>query len=317
MSDTFVSVVMPMKNARAYVDAAARSVLQERDVKLELVVVDDGSSDDSRTIVLAIDDPRLRVIDGPCEGFSKCLNAGFAASRGEVLMQCDADDLFEAGRIRHQLTWLDAHEDFDALAGSMTVIDNKGLLVAIPPVTDGSWIDISDELRRGVVRTSLCTYGIRRRVLDRVGLLRPYFETSPDLDFQFRMGERCRVAYDPQNTYFYRLHADSITHTQSNSRRIFFEQTARAFQLERLETGSDALSRGSPPRPPVLAEDKPNPVSSQIQGMLVGQAWRHLKEGNRLAALGSAWRAIRHGPSNVSAWRALVLVSLVRISRRR
>ena len=55
-----VSAIMPMRNAQAYVRAAAESVLQERGLALELVVVDDGSTDDSRACVQGLADPRVR-----------------------------------------------------------------------------------------------------------------------------------------------------------------------------------------------------------------------------------------------------------------
>src|SRR3954471_10442870 len=88
-----ISVIIPMKNAEAYVRAATESVLAQRDVELETIVVDDGSSDRSADVVRGIGDPRVRVVPGPQKGISAAFNAGLSVAKGEFLARCDADDL--------------------------------------------------------------------------------------------------------------------------------------------------------------------------------------------------------------------------------
>ncbi len=69
-----VSVVMPMRNAAPFVEGALRSVLAEDQIKLEVVVVNDGSTDGSADVVRSLNDPRIVLIDGPCAGIAACLN---------------------------------------------------------------------------------------------------------------------------------------------------------------------------------------------------------------------------------------------------
>lgn len=312
-----VSVIMPMRNAEPYVGDAIRSVLVEQSVDLELVVVDDGSTDHSREIVAAIDDRRIRIVDGPSRGFSWSFNTGLAASKGDIFMPCDADDLYEDGRIGKQVEWLNSHPEFDALAGSFSRMDKAGRLVSVAGNLHSNWEEITDELTHGITRTSWCTFAYRRRIIDSVGVLRPYFETSPDIDFQLRISARHRVGFDPANTYYYRLHGESITHTQPNARRTFFEATAREFQRQRLETGLDDLERGQPPSPPCVTSEKPNSVSHQIQGMLIGQSWRLLDDGKLGPAVNYSLRAITSDPWQISAWRNLLLITLRGVFGRR
>ena len=75
------TLLMPMRNARPFVAAALRSVLSQEGVDLEVVVIDDGSTDGSADAVRALGDPRVRIIDGPRQGISAAMNAGIAAAR--------------------------------------------------------------------------------------------------------------------------------------------------------------------------------------------------------------------------------------------
>jgi len=125
-----VSVIVPMLNGEEFIEEALRSILREAGVPLEVVVIDDGSTDRSREIIEAIGDARVRVVDGPRKGISACLNAGIAAARGEIIMRCDADDVYPAGRILRQVSWLTDHPLQDAVAGAFSTIDPGGRLVA-------------------------------------------------------------------------------------------------------------------------------------------------------------------------------------------
>ena len=81
---SLLSVLIPMRNAEPYVAAALDSVLSQRDVQLEVVIIDDGSTDRSVQIVEQINDPRVRIIRGPRKGIAAAFNAGLAAARGEI-----------------------------------------------------------------------------------------------------------------------------------------------------------------------------------------------------------------------------------------
>ncbi len=87
------SVVIPAFNASQTVVAAVRSVLAQTERDLEVVVVDDGSADDTADVVEQLDDPRLRVVRQPNGGPAKARNAGIALSAGEYVSFLDSDDL--------------------------------------------------------------------------------------------------------------------------------------------------------------------------------------------------------------------------------
>jgi glycosyltransferase involved in cell wall biosynthesis len=307
-----------MRNVEAFVEEALASILCERTVPLEVVVVDDGSTDASRARVAAVSDPRVRLVDGPRRGIAACLNAGIAAARGDILMRCDADDLFSPGRIARQTAWLAQHPTHAAVCGAYTSIDRRGRFVAqLCLHANAADVDVSEELCRGVTRTSLCTFAMHRAVVEKIGGFREYFVTCEDVDFMLRLGEAAKVHYLPENTYVYRLHEASITHTQATVQRQFYEEMAHDFQAQRLGQGSDALQRNEAPSPPAGAHTRASTAASQIQGMLVGRAWRLFEQGERREALVVAVRAVRHGPRQAVAWRTLVLVAWRSLTRAR
>ena len=307
-----VTVVMPMRNARGFVHESLRSVLSEKAVSIEIVVVDDGSTDGSAEIVQGVGDPRIRLLDGPRQGIAACLNRGYAAARGDVLMRCDADDLYPSARIAKQVAWLRANPSYGAVCGGYSMVSAKLRPVAsfgLDALTDPD-ADVHGELRRGHLRTHLCTFAWKRELFEPAGMFREYFETAEDLDFQMRLGERCQIRFLAGCAYLYRLHDDSITHTQGSTRRIFFEQTARRFQAQREVSGFDALQRGLPPAAPFDSLDAPTRTAEQVQGMLIGRAWWELSNGRRLAALHASLLAIRASPRRWDAWVTLCKVVL-------
>lgn len=104
-ADDLVSVVVPAYNAEATLAATLDSVRRQSYRALEIVVVDDGSTDATPTIVraAAAEDPRVRLLTAPNGGVAKARNAGIAASRGAFIAPVDADDLWHPEKIARQM----------------------------------------------------------------------------------------------------------------------------------------------------------------------------------------------------------------------
>jgi len=304
-----VSVLMPTRDAQDYIEAALRSILSEARVPLEVVVIDDGSSDASRERAAALGDPRVRIVDGPRRGIAACLNAGLAAASGDLLMRCDADDIYPPGRIAEQVDWLARHPGHDAVSGAFGTVDAGGAPVVRRLDSGGEErLDLETELRQGVLRTHLCTFALRRGAVERTGGFREYFETAEDIDFALRLGEHARVAYLPHTWYLYRLHGNSITHRQRDVRRLFYMQMACEFQRERLAGGPDALQLGRAPAPPADDRSRATSAARHIQDLLIGQAWSELRQRRLIAAIEHAWRAAAASPLSAAGWETLLKI---------
>ena len=307
-----VSVVIPMRNAGKYIDACLSSVLSTVDVVLDVVIVDDGSTDNGVAIARARRDPRIRIVAGPCKGIAAAMNCGLASAHGEIIMRCDADDAYPAGRIARQIALLQLNSDLIAVCGSFALIDEQGCHINDLTQSCGlEPLDIQAELLRSPARTHLCTFAVRRDALRQIGGFRTYFETAEDLDFQYRLANCGPISYVPEVFYLYRLHGQSITHLQPNSRRVFFERIASVMQQDRLKTGSDDLMRGTPPAPP-SGSSWVGPACSageHIQAQLIGAAWSAQQLRNYGRALSLAASALRRRPFDYLPWKALVLIA--------
>lgn len=126
MADPQASVVIPSYNHGLFVEAAVESVLAQ-DADLELVVVDDGSTDDSvDRLARFAGDRRVRLFEQPNRGAHAALNRGLALARGEVLFILNSDDLFEPGRIRRFLERFEADPGVAVTSSWLRVVDEGG-----------------------------------------------------------------------------------------------------------------------------------------------------------------------------------------------
>jgi glycosyltransferase involved in cell wall biosynthesis len=305
-----VSVLMPLKNAAAYVRDAVGSILSQDFEDLEVVVSDDGSTDESRVELAKIRDARLRVVDGPCRGVAAAWNAAYAAASGAIIMQCDSDDLYPPGRIGRQVALLERLPAYGSVCASFSSIDRAGRPLADFRRADQPASEITDELLGGVTRTHLNTFAIRREALVALGGKREYFESAEDIDLQLRLAEVCRVWFEAGMEYSYRIHEASLTHSQASTRRKFFEAYARELRAQRAQAGArDDLQRGAP-RPPPVDASAPDRASVQAQSFLLGEAWRAHREGARISALRLGVRALAEHPANLAAWKSLAALAL-------
>jgi glycosyltransferase involved in cell wall biosynthesis len=311
---TCVSVLMPLKNAGQFVESALRSILVERDIPLEVIVVNDSSTDDSVERVIALSDPRVLLIDSKKAGISESLNTALQASTGSIIMRCDADDLFCEGRIKEQVSLLNLNQKYAAICGSFSTIDARGMTL-LDMSTGAEQTDITEDLAGGVSKTHLGTYAIRARACRQLQGFRPYFDTAEDLDFQLRLAGAGHVLYVPKCWYQYRIHSNSVTHSQANERRLFFEKIAKEFAFQRATTGTDLLERGTQPLPPEPSILVSHDGATHAQELLIGRAWLQFSNGHIYAAHHASIRAIAVRPSTFEGWRNLFVLSYKTIVR--
>ena len=105
-SDSLVSVIIPCHNAEAWIGETVESVMNQRDVPCELIVVDDGSTDASARVAQSVGGRQMRLIRQEHKGVAAARNAGTTVARGTFLQYLDADDLLTSGAIRARVTAL-------------------------------------------------------------------------------------------------------------------------------------------------------------------------------------------------------------------
>ncbi|MDE7378502.1 MAG: glycosyltransferase [Paraprevotella sp.] len=118
-----VSVCMPVYNAAPYLNECIDSILAQTYKDFELLIVDDGSTDDSVDIVKSYSDPRIRLILNEHD-YIGSLNIGLNEARGKYIARMDADDVMMQDRLQLQYAYMEAHPEIDILGGAMLYAEN-------------------------------------------------------------------------------------------------------------------------------------------------------------------------------------------------
>ena len=212
-----VSIVMAVHNGERHLDAALSSILSQTYAALEIIVVDDGSSDRTAELLAQCDDPRLRILTNTsCQGLARSLNRGIEAATGDYVARMDADDVCHPSRIQRQVHYMQRHAEVGLLGTAYRLINDAGaaLGIAYPPADDAAmrW--------RLLFMPPLAhpSAMMRRALLQRHELrYDPEWPTAQDYELWSRLLKHCRGANLPEVLFDYRTHAQSVSVTKRDS----------------------------------------------------------------------------------------------------
>ncbi len=205
-----VTAVIPAFNAERFVFEAVRSILDQTRGDLELVVVDDGSTDGTLALLRSIRDHRLTVVTGPNRGGAAARNRGVsAAGPSDLVAFLDADDLWDPDKLEEQVAYLTRHPDVLAVGSFMRYISSAGRILGETGQTVGE-----ADLGR-IARAELAPFPIQSSLLARrtdfaeVGGFDEVLRFAEDLDLLAKLACRGAVACVPKVLGSYRIHPDS------------------------------------------------------------------------------------------------------------
>jgi glycosyltransferase involved in cell wall biosynthesis len=134
MADPLVSVMMPAFNSAAFVREAVASILGQTLESLELIVIDDGSTDATAEIIGSLADPRLRLVQNPANlGEATSRNIALALARGRYIALLDSDDIAESWRLELQADFLDRHPEVDICGADAVMFGPHVQKTDVPP----------------------------------------------------------------------------------------------------------------------------------------------------------------------------------------
>jgi glycosyltransferase involved in cell wall biosynthesis len=222
---TTVSVIIPCYNHAAFLEDAIRSVRLQSWRPSELIVVDDGSSDNSAAV--ACEFPEVRLIRQTNQGLSAARNVGLRASSGDIVIFLDADDVLLPGAIAAAVETLDASRDAMMAFGRLELMDVAGrpLQNPVPRVTANFYEEF---LRRNYIRTPAMA-AFRRATFDLVGTFDSTCSPSADYDLYLRIALRFPIAVHETLVARYRQHAGSM----SRNARMMLPATVRVLKRQR------------------------------------------------------------------------------------
>lgn len=216
-ADPAVSIVMPTHNRADYIGVAVDSVLGQTYTDWELVIVDDGSTDDTRAVVAQYlaRDPRIRYVrQEENRGIALSRNHGVAVSRGRYIAMLDSDDAWASPeKLALQVAALDADPQL-GLVGTWRVFINEqgartGARLSHP--TDDAGIRVTQIHINAFAQSSVV---FRKDAFERTGGYDPHFVVADDHDLWLRMGRTHRFATLPRYDLLYRKHPGNITQTR-------------------------------------------------------------------------------------------------------
>ncbi len=207
-----VSVVMSCYNAGQWLQPAVESALAQSFEDLELILIDDGSTDETPQILAAMreSDRRIVVLTRENSGLARSLNAGIRRAQGSWIARLDADDLCEPERIERQMRYLRNYPDVVLLGSGFTEIDARGDAVKEQryPADHGKLVRNLQKLRRMFPHSSAI---FSREAASQAGLYNHLFRKSQDWDLWLRLSERGRIACIPDSLVRIRKHGAQIS----------------------------------------------------------------------------------------------------------
>jgi glycosyltransferase involved in cell wall biosynthesis len=221
MSAPVVEVVIPVYNGARTIKSAIESIRQQTVRDIRIIVVNDGSSDATATILerLAAEDDRLVVVQQTNSGVVDAMNAGIAAGCSPIIARHDADDIAVPDRLAKQLAYLYSHPECVAVSGAVHHMGENGRILG-PPWQPPS-PDYADPARYPVREPCLLdpVLMMRRAAFELVGGYRQVF-LAEDADLHWRLQEVGRLSNMQDLLGYYRIHTKSLTGSSIVSGRI-------------------------------------------------------------------------------------------------
>jgi hypothetical protein len=299
-----VSVITAAHNAAKYLPAALQSVLSQNYQDFELIIVDDGSTDETPYILkrFALRDPRIRYVRQQKSGASHARNTALALATGQFVAVMDSDDICYPQRLELQVAYLQEHKECVCLGAAVEFIDEWGaaFYTESRPVDHDAIVQRLLRGEGGVIRQPVVT--MRREAIMEVGGYEQRFPVVEDLDLFLRLSEVGRVANLPEVLLGYRQHAKSTNRTQYKLQ-----------QQQQLQVVMEARQRRGLPSVPSQSLDLMSLHPPDVALIELELAHYFLQRGRRAAAMRHAIQRARLGGID---WEALRLLCSCLVGRR-
>jgi glycosyltransferase involved in cell wall biosynthesis len=306
-SEPLVSVVMPVYNGARYLRQSLESALNQTYRPLEIVVVDDGSTDETPKI-LAEFGPRIRAIRQKNSGSAAARNAALQAAHGEIIGFLDADDLWLPEKLEVQVAYLRAHPDVELVATRWLTLTDGEPAASVARHSTNTKPEI-DEQTSGwlynellidcVVHTT--TVLMRRSLVDEIGLFDTELRRGQDYDYWLRASQATEIHTLREPLSYYRLHAANST-----------------WQPQRLNYGAMVIDRALRRWGRKGPDGRVAPfgdVHRRLSDLWFSFGRQHLSHGSKTIAFKAAVKSLLAWPLHAKPW--LLLAACVATPLRR
>jgi len=224
-----ISVVIPVFNGEAYLGQALESVTGQRFPNLEILVVDDGSTDGSEALARRI--PGIQYLRQKNAGPAAARNVGISAATGDFLAFIDADDLWPEGKLRQQREYFHRNSGLDLAISRLRLISAE----ASAPGTLPNFL--SEPFTAFTFGCAL----VKKSLFDKVGLLDPSLAQAEDVEWLMRAKERgAKLKFCEEVGLYYRRHPANMTGDRARAHSHLLKTLKKSLDRRR-----DHESKGS------------------------------------------------------------------------
>jgi glycosyltransferase involved in cell wall biosynthesis len=255
-----VSVVIPVFNGEAFLREAVQSVFSQKYSPVEIIVVDDGSTDGSATVARTFPGP-VRYLHQSNSGPAAARNRGIEHAQGSLIAFADADDLWPAAKLELQLPYLIRDPAIEIVMGRIQQ-------VRLSETVNGQ--TQAEDFGEPAFSVNLGSAVIRKTVFERVGLFDETMRYSEDVDWFMRAREGgAAIATIDAVTLFYRQHEQNMTRGKSTSELNVLKTLKRSLDRRRESTGFASALPAFPIPLSKDSESSPNAQGNSADGGVV------------------------------------------------
>ena len=233
----FVSIIMPLYNCEKHIDSAIRSILKQTHQNFELIIIDDGSTDNSFNIIKSIKDERIIYKKKNHTGISESLNLGIELSKSNLIFRMDADDYSEKNRLEKQINFMNQNPQVSLSGTFLKIFDdnNKFLSFKKLPLSN-KFIKETIIYNSNIMHPTFC---FRKKDIVKVGCYRKEFVYAQDYDLLLRLiTQNCILANIPEYLVSYRINKANNLNKIYNQMR--YTRLAKKLYFERLNKKNES-----------------------------------------------------------------------------
>lgn len=211
MSQPLLSVVMPVYNARPYLEEAVLSILSQTFEDFEFIIINDGSTDGTKEVLerFADRDDRVRLVHQENRGLVTSLNRGLDTARGSFVARMDGDDISHPERFERQVEFLHSHPEVGGVGTQIKYVDAGGRVTGTWPLpTDPGMVSWKLLFNSCLCHSSTM---IRRALLNELGGYAEWAYLAEDYELWTRIVQVSRLANLPETLLKFRRHEGSVT----------------------------------------------------------------------------------------------------------
>lgn len=224
-----ISVIIPVYNAEVFLEEALLSIQKQAYEPLEIIVVDDGSTDKTAEIATSFSD-NVRYVDQENSGPALARNKGLRMAQGEIIAFLDADDLWPNNKIEIQLAYFIKNPLLEIVVGRVQYLLLSEIIYNKKTFKEFAQPSVGVNLGAGLYRKS---------VFEKLGYFDPALRLSEDVDLFMRIRENgISMAMIEAVTLYYRIHENNISRERERQHALFIKALKQSLNRRRQSEGT-------------------------------------------------------------------------------